>query len=183
MEPKGLKSSCKSVSRVSSDRLVTRMVALSSARHQARRSSYEGPGQRGPYPQDHHWVLGGACPQVSIWGPHCLTSAVGLHGLPTAAGPIPQARWHVLPCLVLGCLHRLQLWRPKAVGSGLTLAQQRDSATQDAGVSSPGPAQALSVKAAGTQLVPQRPGGHDDIRATSRKPAVHRAEATGVDTV
>lgn len=31
MEPKGLKSSCKSVSRVSSDRLVTRMVALSSA--------------------------------------------------------------------------------------------------------------------------------------------------------
>lgn len=31
MEPNGLKSSCKSVSRVSSDRLVTRIVALSSA--------------------------------------------------------------------------------------------------------------------------------------------------------
>ena len=31
MEPKGRKSSCRSVSRVSSDKLVTRMVALSSA--------------------------------------------------------------------------------------------------------------------------------------------------------
>ena len=31
MEPKGLKSSCRSVSRVSSDRFVTRIVALSSA--------------------------------------------------------------------------------------------------------------------------------------------------------
>lgn len=47
MEPKGRKSSCRSVSRVSSDRLVTRMVALSSA-GQANRGSCEEPAHLGP---------------------------------------------------------------------------------------------------------------------------------------
>ena len=47
------------------------------------------------------------------WRPLRLTSAVGLHGLPAAAGPIAQARRHVLPSLALSGLHRLQLWGPE----------------------------------------------------------------------
>lgn len=109
MEPKGRKSSCRSVSRVSSDRFVTRMVALSSAGwgEQARQPWAEGPTQA---PQTPRWVITG-CPASP---PTChrrdLTSAVGLHGLPPAAGSVPQAGRHVLPRLALRRLHRLQLW-------------------------------------------------------------------------
>lgn len=141
MEPKGLKSSCRSVSRVSSDRLVTRMVALSSARNQARRISCEWPGELGPYPQDNHWVLGGACPQASIRVPSlphlCGWAAWTPHGgWPRPAGSVARTS---LSCSGLpGQAPALET--KSTAGSVLTLAQQRDRTTQDAGSFSPDPA-------------------------------------------
>lgn len=49
----------------------------------------------------------GRCP------PSRLTSAIGLHGLPTAEGSVTQARRHILPGLALGRLHGFQLWKTR----------------------------------------------------------------------
>lgn len=59
---------------------------------------------------------------------HLLTSAVWLHGLPTAAGPVPEAGGHILPCLALGGLHGLQLW--KAADGRIILPQPPGTDTQ-----------------------------------------------------
>lgn len=101
MEPKGLKSSCRSVSRVSSERLVTRIVALSSAvgwKHDI-----------------YMWKC--SCSLKVTWiMTRCSaaknekikpTSAVRLHGFPSSRASIPQAGGHILPSLALSRLCRL----------------------------------------------------------------------------
>jgi hypothetical protein len=75
------------------------VVSCANGRSAVRRRPCPTPTQ---WPRDNYRVPGGV-----------LTSAVGLHGLPAAAGPVPQAWRHVLPRLALGGLHRLQLCTPK----------------------------------------------------------------------
>lgn len=91
MEPNGLKSSCRSVSRVSSDRLVTRIVALSSA-----------AGQKSKMFRHliHEWLCGCQAHWIK------RTSPVGLHGLPSSGATVPQAGGHILPSLALSRLCR-----------------------------------------------------------------------------
>lgn len=177
MEPKGLKSSCRSVSRVSSDRLVTRMVALSSAGHRAGRSSCQWPGQLGPHPQDNHWVLGGACPRASIRVPSlphlCGWAAWTPHGgWPRPAGSVARTS--------LSCSG------PPAQAPALetTSSRVRPHPSTAEGQTHPGcrhfqpcPSPGAVCQSPRHRLVPQRPGGHDDIKASSRKPAAHRARS------
>lgn len=89
MAPNGLKSSCKSASRVSSDKLVTRIVALSSA-----------VGCKNIREDQCCWTWHNQEQKLE------RTSAVGLHRLPSPSSSIPQARRYVLPSLALCWLHR-----------------------------------------------------------------------------